>query len=171
MTDKTLRKMNELNQELLIRVKNRYEAEESRLIELEKKIESLYGDQKINYSNFRTICLLLLDLDPSRLSFLQKRIKKLKIELKSLRSPKQFKNVEDIRVIPIERVCRGLDMKINKGFALCPLHPEKTPSFKIYSPTNSWYCFGCAQGGDSISLVQKALNLDFIDAVDFLKKL
>ena len=35
--------------------------------------------------------------------------------------------------------------------ALCPLHSENTPSFTIYCDS-SWYCFGCAEHGDVVSL-------------------
>lgn len=26
---------------------------------------------------------------------------------------------------------------------LCPFHSEKTPSFTVYTETESFYCFGC----------------------------
>jgi DNA primase len=49
---------------------------------------------------------------------------------------------------------------------LCPLHVEHRPSFTLYPATNSWYCYGCHRGGDSIDLVQ-ALDegMDFPQAV------
>ncbi|MEG1244037.1 MAG: CHC2 zinc finger domain-containing protein [Oscillospiraceae bacterium] len=34
--------------------------------------------------------------------------------------------------------------------ALCPFHSEKTPSFTVYSDTQSYYCFGCGKGGQSL---------------------
>lgn len=34
----------------------------------------------------------------------------------------------------------------------CPLHDEDTPSFRYFSETNSYYCFGCGSGGDVIKL-------------------
>ncbi len=51
---------------------------------------------------------------------------------------------------------------------LCPFHGEKTPSFNIYTETNSFYCFGCAAAGDVISFVMKIENLDYMEAVKFL---
>lgn len=51
---------------------------------------------------------------------------------------------------------------------LCPFHSEKTPSFNIYPENGSFYCFGCAAGGDVITFVMKIENLDYIEAVKFL---
>jgi len=38
---------------------------------------------------------------------------------------------------------------------LCPFHGEKTPSFTVYTETESFYCFGCGAGGDVISFIMK----------------
>lgn len=51
---------------------------------------------------------------------------------------------------------------------LCPFHSERTPSFTVFSKTNSFYCFGCGAGGDAITFVMKAENLDYPSAVEFL---
>ena len=51
---------------------------------------------------------------------------------------------------------------------LCPFHSEKTPSFTVFSRSNSFYCFGCGAGGDAISFVMRAENLDYPSAVEFL---
>lgn len=51
---------------------------------------------------------------------------------------------------------------------LCPFHGEKTPSFNIYTETDSFYCFGCGASGDVISFVMRIENLDYLDAVRFL---
>lgn len=54
---------------------------------------------------------------------------------------------------------------------LCPFHREKTPSFVIYPENQSFYCFGCGVGGDAISFVMKAENLDYPDAIRFLAQM
>ncbi len=53
---------------------------------------------------------------------------------------------------------------------LCPFHSERTPSFTVYPSNGSFYCFGCGAGGNAITFVKKAENLDFEDAVEFLAK-
>ncbi len=56
--------------------------------------------------------------------------------------------------------------RISKG--LCPFHGEKTPSFTVYPDTQSYYCFGCGNGGDVVTFIKNIENLDYIDAVRFL---
>lgn len=51
---------------------------------------------------------------------------------------------------------------------LCPFHNEKTPSLTVYPASNSYYCFGCGSGGDVITFVRNAENLDYIEAVKYL---
>ena len=51
---------------------------------------------------------------------------------------------------------------------LCPFHGEKTPSFNIYTETESFYCFGCGAAGDVISFIMKIDNLDYVEAVKYL---
>ena len=56
--------------------------------------------------------------------------------------------------------------RISKG--LCPFHGEKTPSFTVYPDTQSYYCFGCGNGGDVVTFIKNIENLDYLDAVKFL---
>lgn len=51
---------------------------------------------------------------------------------------------------------------------LCPFHNEKTPSFTVYPDSQSFFCFGCGAGGEVISFIRRAENLDFTEAVRFL---
>ena len=51
---------------------------------------------------------------------------------------------------------------------LCPFHDEKTPSFNIRPAVGAWYCFGCGEGGDVISFVQKVEHLTFTESVERL---
>ena len=51
---------------------------------------------------------------------------------------------------------------------LCPFHDEKTPSFNIRPAVGAWHCFGCGEGGDVISFVQKVDHLTFSEAVERL---
>ncbi|HET9050820.1 MAG TPA: CHC2 zinc finger domain-containing protein, partial [Candidatus Dormibacteraeota bacterium] len=52
--------------------------------------------------------------------------------------------------------------------ALCPFHSERTPSFNVSTEKQSWYCFGCQQGGDVITFVEKHEHLDFLQALEQL---
>lgn len=47
----------------------------------------------------------------------------------------------------------------------CPLHNEKTPSFKIDPALQLWHCFGCGEGGDVFDFVMKTEGLSFPEAV------
>ncbi len=51
---------------------------------------------------------------------------------------------------------------------LCPFHNEKTPSFTVYPESQSFFCFGCGAGGEVISFIRRAENLDYAEAVRLL---
>ena len=54
----------------------------------------------------------------------------------------------------------------NKIFALCPLHNDTHPTnFVLYPDSNSFYCFACAVGGDTYTLIEKIRECDFKEAV------
>lgn len=49
--------------------------------------------------------------------------------------------------------------------ACCPFHTEKTPSFHVNSEKGFYKCFGCGEGGDAFSFVQKYEGIPFIEAL------
>ncbi len=51
---------------------------------------------------------------------------------------------------------------------LCPFHDEKSPSFNVTPSRNLWYCFGCGEGGDVITFIQRIEHLSFTEAVESL---
>lgn len=65
-------------------------------------------------------------------------------------------------------------MGSEKLSGLCPFHKDsdkKNPNFIIYTNTNTWFCWVCRKGGDSIAFYMKLKNLGFVDAVkEMLKK-
>ncbi|MGH3627694.1 MAG: DNA primase [Sciscionella sp.] len=51
---------------------------------------------------------------------------------------------------------------------LCPFHDEKTASFNVRPSHGTFHCFGCAEGGDVISFIQKIEHLSFVEAAERL---
>ncbi|WP_084962516.1 DNA primase [Thermoactinospora rubra] len=51
---------------------------------------------------------------------------------------------------------------------LCPFHDEKSPSFNVTPERGMFYCFGCGEGGDVITFVEKIEHLSFTEAVERL---
>ncbi|MCC2592714.1 DNA primase [Tessaracoccus sp. OS52] len=51
---------------------------------------------------------------------------------------------------------------------LCPFHDEKTPSFTVTPSRGFYYCFGCGEGGDVITFLQRQQNLSFTEAIQVL---
>jgi DNA primase len=53
---------------------------------------------------------------------------------------------------------------------LCPFHQERTPSFTVSPARGTYKCFGCGEGGDAISFVQKLEQVDFVGAIELLAR-
>src|SRR5437660_7422272 len=59
--------------------------------------------------------------------------------------------------------------KSGKSFkGLCPFHNERTPSFYVFIESQTWRCFGCHEGGDVFTFVEKQQGLEFWDALLYL---
>ncbi|MGB3195104.1 MAG: DNA primase, partial [Phycisphaerae bacterium] len=52
--------------------------------------------------------------------------------------------------------------------ALCPFHPEKTPSFTVSRSKQIFKCFGCGRGGSVFNFVMLRENVTFPEAVRIL---
>ena len=51
---------------------------------------------------------------------------------------------------------------------LCPFHDERSPSFHVRPQAGFYHCFGCGEGGDVYSFLQKIDHLSFQEAVERL---
>ena len=72
---------------------------------------------------------------------------------------------------PVESVMASY-VKLNRSsrdyVCLCPFHSEKTPSCHVNVGKQFFHCFGCGAGGDVITFIMKAENLEYIEAVKLL---
>ncbi len=78
---------------------------------------------------------------------------------------KERNNIEDVISSYVTLKRAGSNMN-----GLCPFHSEKTPSFTVFLGTRTFYCFGCGAGGDVITFVMRAENLDYRGALEYLAK-
>lgn len=72
---------------------------------------------------------------------------------------------------PIDSVMSSYVNLIRRGrnyVCLCPFHSEKSPSCTVYPETDSFYCFGCGAGGDTVNFIRLIENLEYMEAVKLL---
>jgi DNA primase len=51
---------------------------------------------------------------------------------------------------------------------LCPFHDERSPSFHVRPQVGFYHCFGCGEGGDVFTFLQKMDHVTFSEAVERL---
>jgi len=79
--------------------------------------------------------------------------------------------IQTARAVPIQSLIEFPLRQSGKSLiGLCPFHKDRHPSFNIYPETNSFWCFGCQQGGDSINFVRLTYGYSFREAVLFLTR-
>jgi DNA primase len=49
---------------------------------------------------------------------------------------------------------------------LCPFHEERSPSFHVRPQVGFYHCFGCSEGGDVFTFLQKMDHVSFAEAVE-----
>jgi DNA primase len=87
-----------------------------------------------------------------------------RIRREDVQSVRERARIEDI--VGEHVTLRSAGVGSMKG--LCPFHDEKSPSFHVRPQVGLWHCFGCSEGGDVISFVQKIDGLPFAEAVEYL---
>ena len=84
------------------------------------------------------------------------------------------KTVQEIlTVVRIEDIVGDFVTLKRKGAnmgGLCPFHNEKTPSFNVNPVRNIFKCFGCGEGGDSVSFLMKHENISYPEALRYIAK-
>lgn len=58
----------------------------------------------------------------------------------------------------------------SRWIGLCPLHPDRRPSFLVDSDKGLFYCYGCQRGGDVIRFVELSCNVRFPQALALLHR-
>lgn len=78
-----------------------------------------------------------------------------------MKNIKELVEEAGVKLVPIgEGIYRGS----------CPFHTNlNTPSFTVYSLTNSWFCFGESIGGDHISFVSRLEGISYRAAKEKLE--
>lgn len=74
--------------------------------------------------------------------------------------------LDDIRATPIEKVADKMGIRVVRHKALCPFHEDRHPS--LHFKNNRFKCFACGASGDVIDLVQRYLNVEFKEAVEWI---
>lgn len=89
-------------------------------------------------------------------------------------------NTEDIddmcsKVNLVSYVTQTYERPIRKGgklFVHCPIHNgDDNASLCLYPESNSWYCFGCHEGGSILSWMLKAEGMRYKDALGKLQRM
>ena len=74
--------------------------------------------------------------------------------------------LQKLRDLPIEGVAERLGLQVRMHKALCPFHDDHHASLSFKK--NKYKCWSCGESGDTISLVEKVLHKDFLDACRWL---
>ena len=74
--------------------------------------------------------------------------------------------LQKLRDLPIEGVAGRLGLRVERHKCLCPFHDDHHASMSFRK--NKFKCWSCGENGDTISLVMKYLDKDFLEACKWL---
>ena len=139
-------------------------------IQHQKRIRNKYYD---NFTEWFLLQAIKIFYYPDRM---EKQIKQNELLTRIKNNPNDDSQVNDLKIeqakeVSIITLHDFKKIKSNRARfnACCPFHDEKTGSFFVY-PNNTFYCFGCHVGGDSIAFITKLHGFSFIEAVKYLIK-
>lgn len=77
-----------------------------------------------------------------------------------------IKNSIDI----VDVISEAVELKKSGKYykASCPFHSEKTPSFTVFPDKQNFKCFGCGEGGDVFTFMEKYYGMSFVEALEKL---
>ena len=80
---------------------------------------------------------------------------------------------EIFETVKIEEVISDFITLKKRGvnlLGLCPFHNEKTPSFTVSPAKGIYKCFGCGEGGNSVSFLMDKEHYTYPEALKYLAK-
>lgn len=137
--------------------------------EISQKIESLPISQAD-----KNLSIMILDyLYPSK-----ERIDIYEKTLKILSKEKKLDKLTEVDIgrakqVQIQKLFNIQKPKetLTRILCCCPIHNDQKPSFVIYKETNTYHCFSCKIGGDSIRLYMDLNKVKFSQAVNSLLRI
>jgi len=63
----------------------------------------------------------------------------------------------------------ALEVQGSNYAAHCPFHDDAKPSFVVFPPTQTFYCFGCRVHGDVFTFLMRMRSITFMDAVEVVR--
>ncbi len=88
------------------------------------------------------------------------------IEMSEITYQEVVSQIKD-RLDIVDVISKYVILKKSGGnyWGCCPFHNEKTPSFSVSPAKQIYKCFGCGEGGDVLSFLQKINNQSFSEVV------
>jgi hypothetical protein len=81
------------------------------------------------------------------------------------------RSTKELDISAIKRIPITDYIEVNRAHkANCPLHDDKNASFTYYPQNNSFYCFGCGEGGDIIRFIERLHKVSFKEAIKILSR-
>ncbi|AEA44127.1 CHC2 zinc finger domain-containing protein [Fluviicola taffensis] len=74
-----------------------------------------------------------------------------------------------LRELSITEVAIKLGIEVKRKKVLCFMHEENTPSLEFDEKKGMFFCHGCNQGGDVITLVEKYSGSNFLSSCSWLE--